>query len=54
MRIPTPILLLLLTLLLPSCNRAKKDPKDKIDDIPRGTGGTPATQLSPATHPTFP
>jgi hypothetical protein len=46
-RRPLTLLLLLLSLTLSatSCSRNDKH-KDKIDDIPRGTGGTPATQLT--------
>ena len=42
-------LLLALTLSAAGCDRAEGPGKDKIDELPRGTGGTPATQ---ATQPT--
>lgn len=40
------LLLVALTLSYWGCDRDRKDPKDKIDDLPRGTGGTPATQTT--------
>ena len=37
------LLLLFTTLSGPGCDREKKD---KIDELPRGTGGSPATQTT--------